>query len=612
MSDVKDLLDEAVGSLKPRADQRAVEERVERRKQRRRVAAGSVAVAVFVLAGWFAWTAFRPGGTTAGSTGSDGERIAFTTQGPSDLTSAIAVMAPDGSNVLVLGQGQEPAWSPDGEQIAFSQRTDDGPASTGIFVMRADGTDVRRLTTNPSGDDEQPAWTPDGTTLVFSRSTFVSLTPDPVASRSHRDLYTVAADGTGLTKLIGGPTDDFAPEWSPDGSRVAFLRIVDPASDGSEGIPQIWLASSDGSEPTQLTRLEQGPYRFDWSPDGSAFALDAGCAITIVNDVGQIQSDVALRRDIGCAFDPVWSPDGARLAFAAGTDDDHDIYETDLDGTEVTRLTGPPGSDASPAWWGSGPTTTSSSADNAAVIVPDVVALTSDEARTQLEDLGLTVIVTTAPSREVPEGLVESQDPTPGTAVDAGTTVTIVISEGSASEWPEVFYGGDFTPYVDHVIDLEGVLDPDVVGKKHVVVYGTVQGIPWSLTGFMSTDHSDEPIPVGELFLGRGGRFGGSGLRFSGPQFGVSGTGFGSVGLTAYAGIVGESVAAIEFRPAAGEARPIRLFEGPSTVGARYFVLWPPTGAVGEIVALDGSGQVVDQASLCVSADIPEDSTVGC
>ena len=610
MSDVKDLLDEAVGSYEVRGSQRAVEQRVERRKQRRRVAAGSVAMGVFVLAGWFAWTAFRPGGTTAGSTGSGGQRIAFTTQRPSDPTSAIAVMAPDGSNVQLLGQGQEPAWSLDGERIAFSRTTDDG--STGIFVMRADGTDVRRLTTNPRGGDENPAWTPDGTSVVFSRSTFVSLTPDPVASRSHRDLYTVAADGTGLTKLIGGPTDDFAPEWSSDGSRVAFLRIVDPASDGSQGIPQIWLASSDGSEPTQLTRLEQGPYRFDWSPDGSAFALDAACAIYIVNEEGRVESKPALGQDVSCAFDPVWSPDGARLVFTSGTDGDNDIYETDLDGTEVTRLTGSAGSDASPAWWGSGPTTTSSPADNGAVIVPDVVGLTSDEARTQLEDLGLTVIVTTAPSREVPEGLVESQDPPPGTSVDAGTTVTIAISEGSAGEWPEVSYGGDFTPYVDHWIDMQGVLDPDVVGKKHVVAYGAVQGIPWSLTGFMSTDHSDEPIPVGELFLGLGGQFGGSGLRFSGPQFGVSGTGFGSVGLTAYAGIIGESVAAVEFRPASGQARPIRLFAGPSTVGARYFVLWPPTGAVGEIVALDASGEVVDQASLCVPADIPEDSVVGC
>jgi TolB protein len=352
MDDVRSLIEEAIGDV--RADPEGFERsmrRVRTRQRRRRIGAGTTALVLAVAATWLVWWSF---GTTSRPTpaSSIGQRIAFTTQRPSDLTSAIAVMAPDGSHVQLLGEGQEPEWSPDGQQIAFSQRTGDGPVSTGIFVMRADGTDVRRLTTNPSGDDEKPAWTPDGTTLVFSRSTFVSLTPDPVASRSHRDLYTVAADGTGLTKLIGGPTDDFAPEWLPDGSRVAFLRIVDPASDGSEGIPQIWIASSDGSEPTQVTRLEQGPFWFDWSPDGSAFALGAGCAITIVNDEGQVQSNVALRRDIGCAFDPVWSPDGARLAFVAGTDNDHDIYETDLDGTEVTRLTGPPGSDFSPSWWG--------------------------------------------------------------------------------------------------------------------------------------------------------------------------------------------------------------------------------------------------------------------
>lgn len=360
MDNVRSLIEEAVRDV--RADPKGFERtmsRVRTRRRRRWIGAVTTALALAVAATWLVWWSF---GTTPRPmpASSVEQRIAFTTQGPSDLTSAIGVMAPDGSHVQLLGQGQEPEWSPDGLQIAFSQRADDGPASTGIFVMRADGTDVRRLTTNPSGDDEDPAWTPDGTSLVFSRSTFVSLTPDPVGSRSHRDLYTVAADGTGLTKLIGGPTDDFAPEWSPDGSRVAFLRIVDPASDGSEGIPQIWIASSDGSEPTQLTSLEQGLFRFDWSPDGSAFAFDAGCAITIVNDEGQIQSNVALRRDIGCAFDPVWSPDGARLAFVAGTDNDHDIYETDLDGTGVTRLTGPSGSDASPSWWGgsAGMTTT--------------------------------------------------------------------------------------------------------------------------------------------------------------------------------------------------------------------------------------------------------------
>jgi hypothetical protein len=61
MSDIKELLDEAVGLYEPRSDQQGVEERVERRKQKRRLAAGSVALAVFIVAGLFAWTAFQPG-----------------------------------------------------------------------------------------------------------------------------------------------------------------------------------------------------------------------------------------------------------------------------------------------------------------------------------------------------------------------------------------------------------------------------------------------------------------------------------------------------------------------------------------------------------------------
>lgn len=104
-----------------------------------------------------------------------------------------------------------------------------------------------------------------------------------------------------------------------------------------------------------------------------------------------------------------------------------------------------------------------------AVIVPDVVGLSRKEAVGQLESLGLTVAVALTASEDTQAGTIASQDPAPGTSVDAGTTVRIVISEGSAGEWPEVSYGGDFTPYVDHVIDMEGVLDPGVVGKKHVV-----------------------------------------------------------------------------------------------------------------------------------------------
>ncbi len=68
MDDVKELLQDAVGSFEPRGDERAIEARVERRRRIRRMIAGVVGVAVFALAGWFAWAAFRSVEPRIGST----------------------------------------------------------------------------------------------------------------------------------------------------------------------------------------------------------------------------------------------------------------------------------------------------------------------------------------------------------------------------------------------------------------------------------------------------------------------------------------------------------------------------------------------------------------
>lgn len=507
MSDVKQLLGEAVGSYEPRTDQRAVEDRVQRRKQRRRLMAASTALAVFAVAGTLTWAAFAPGSRHLGAGTGETSLITQTVQG-------VTVTHRASWTLIDL-------WP-----LARSIATWPEPVGSSIKV---------------------PDETPERGGL-------------PVLQLSNEDLGLRSLCGTDLTgqesflyvALNGGPF-----RVNPDGSPVWKSELSEADGPCGEG----WYA-----------------YK---TAEGASGDVTASTPYLVFAGLGPnvSQSD---KMAVFAAFD---SLEFEPFDFLHPPTEASPSYER-LDTTP------PPDADA--------------------VIVPDITGLSKGQAVAVVEDLGLSFQVTLTPVDDTPEGLVASQDPAPGTSVNAGATVTIAISEGSAGEWPEVSYGGDFTPYVDHVIDMQGVLDPGVVGKKHVVAYGTVQGIPWSLTGFMSTDHSDDPIPVGELFLGPRGQFGGSGLGFSGPQFGVSGTGFGSMGLTAYAGIVGESVAAVEFRLASGEARPIRLFEGPSTVGARYFVLWPPTGAVGEIVALDASGEVVDQASLCVSADIPKDSTVGC
>jgi hypothetical protein len=529
MSDVKDLLDEAVGSYEPHADQRAVEERVERRKQRRRLAASSVAVAAFVVAGWFAWTAFRPGGQTIGSTGSgtyilvDPEVLPHIDPGTDEVDPEIV----------------DVAWT-----TRWSSDVFPGTHECSVHLFDATGSPIGsssfQMTSLSEGHRNE---IPFPVTGSIEGATATALC-------SQQRLDTPVAYDISNVHVGDGFVVGYVVGWPPDLGEGAF-----PGANACT----VGLFENGDLVARKQFNLEAGP-----GPREATFDR--------FNEQLVLVPPASLDATVAC------EPYVREGVFP--------------DPKLLTDATVPP--------------------ESRTVLVPDVTGLSREAAVGQLESLGLTIRVTLSAAEDIPEGLVASQDPAPGTSVDAGVAVTIVISERSAGEWPEVSYGGDFTPYVDHVIDMEGVLDPDVVGKKHVVAYGTVQGIPWSLTGFMSTDHSNDPIPVGELFLGPGGQFGGSGLRFSGPQFGVSGTGFGSVGLTAYAGIVGESVAAVEFRPASGEPMPIRLFEGPSTVGARYFVLWPPTGAVGEIVALDASGAVVDQASLCVSADIPEDSTVGC
>jgi hypothetical protein len=96
------------------------------------------------------------------------------------------------------------------------------------------------------------------------------------------------------------------------------------------------------------------------------------------------------------------------------------------------------------------PTAASPSAAGA-VIVPDVVGLSEDAARTMLEEVGLTISVATEPSNEVASGIVAAQEPSPGVAVDAGTAVTIRVSQGPGTQCVQATTSGDF--------DGEGTVD---------------------------------------------------------------------------------------------------------------------------------------------------------
>jgi Tol biopolymer transport system component len=123
----------------------------------------------------------------------DGTRLVFSRNGILYLINA------DGSGLISTGvSGADPAWSPDGTQIAYGSVSGGGD---GLFVM--DGTFTSRRLTTPVQADQMPRWSPSGTQLVFDR----------VESNVFQ-IYKVGVDGSGLTKLSTVPQSDTFPSWT--------------------------------------------------------------------------------------------------------------------------------------------------------------------------------------------------------------------------------------------------------------------------------------------------------------------------------------------------------------------------------------------------------------
>ena len=129
---------------------------------------------------------------------------------------------------IELARG-EPAWSPDGQWIAFSQsRATAGPGRGSIWIMRADGSEKRQLTSHPdNGFDLHPTWSPDGQRIAFQRASVA--------------IVTVA---TGTVTYLNVPGIAAHPSWSPDGRHIAFTRL-DPGPNGAEW--QLYTVRADGT-----------------------------------------------------------------------------------------------------------------------------------------------------------------------------------------------------------------------------------------------------------------------------------------------------------------------------------------------------------------------------
>jgi Tol biopolymer transport system component len=244
-------------------------------------------------------------------------------------------------------------WSPDDAFVAFRLRPAVSDANNDMYIFN-----VEKSLSNPTiqpvkiESSYSPSWQPIPNNNIVEEKP----TPEPTQTSSNggltafvsdqngnSEIYTMHADGSGLTDLTNNPAHDINPFWSPDGTQIAFQ------SDRS-GLMQIYTMNAEGSNVVQLTNNEanhelmsqNGP----WSPNGKTLLFTEWGAPDVENwklyTIGVDGQNKTLLADVPPVYAfPSWSPDGKHVAFVS----DSRLYVVDSNSENLTETTKslPPG-----------------------------------------------------------------------------------------------------------------------------------------------------------------------------------------------------------------------------------------------------------------------------
>lgn len=295
----------------------------------------------------------------------DGRLIAYNIAVYAD-NELFAVMYSNGINLLASGDCLIPVWSPDGTALACS--SDPPQMWSGISGVNFKNKVIKRITDKKLFGTV--SWSPDGQKLAYSAYVEQEKCCGSVPEVINIFVQSLQRDEK-PEQLTSAQSYDSYPEWSPDGKYILFTS-------NRTGMEQIYIMNADGLHEYALTTDNKPNFDPKWSPDGTKIVFVSlrnekdiskcsdhylrtrlcNTEIYVMNADGSKQTRIT--NHLTADYEPVWSPDGTRIAFVSMRDElnykncelncNSEIYVVGIDPKKVTRLTNNQTNDSDPVW----------------------------------------------------------------------------------------------------------------------------------------------------------------------------------------------------------------------------------------------------------------------